>query len=53
MTIVKLSRREMLAVLRAPTRRGIIAELADKYCCSESLIRHVRYKCKWMLKESK
>ncbi len=45
----KLTRAQMLVVLRAPSRRGVIKELAEAFGTSEDLIRHTRSKCKWML----
>lgn len=49
----KLTRPQALVVLRAPSHRGVVKELAEAFDVSEDLIRHIRQKCKWMLRTRK
>lgn len=52
-THCKLTRPQILVVLRAPTHRGVVRELAEAFDVSEDLIRHVRKSCRWLLKAKK
>lgn len=46
-----LTRAQSIAIIKAKRQPRIIQILADRYAVSEEFIRHVRYKCKWMIKE--
>jgi hypothetical protein len=43
----KLTRAQCLAIIDAPPRTKLL-DLAEKYNVRVSLIRHVRYNCKWL-----
>ena len=46
----KLTREQCLEILNAP-RKAKLAPFAERFGVSHALVEHVRYKCRWMLKE--
>lgn len=48
----RLSREQMLEVVHARRRKGVVRRLARKFRVNEDLIRHVRYRCTWLRLES-